>query len=180
MDLHRREASVLLVIDQAEELLGGQASADAPTFLTTLLRALDRPGARLFALATLRSDFLGSFQNHPSLRGVRFRTVTLGPMPSDRFAELIEGPAARAEIHVEPALVATMVQEAGKPDALPLLAFTLRELWEDCDKASPEFTLKTYRDEFGGLEGPSAGRSSWSSRRRAGLRGSRWPCAAAS
>ncbi len=122
-------------------------------FLTALLRALESPGGRLFALATLRSDFLGSFQNHPSLRGSRFRTATLGPMPPARFPELIEGPAQRAVINVEPALVTTMVQEAEKPDALPLLAFTLRELWERCDKASPAFTLKTYRDEFGGLDG---------------------------
>ena len=151
----RREAAVLFVIDQAEELLQTAQSDEAEKLLTALLRALDVPGGRVFALATLRSDFLGSFQNHDVLRGVKFANVPLGLMPLESFPQVIEGPAARAEIALEPGLVPLMVQHAKTGDALPLLAFTLRELWERC-KDDALFTLKAYRDELGGIQGAVA------------------------
>ena len=152
----RREAGVpLVVLDQAEELLQSMGAGEAEAFLTALLRALARPGGRVFGLMTLRSDFLGSFQNHPAMRGVAFADVPLGPMPMEGFPQLIEGPAARAGITLEPGLVATMVADARTDDALPLLAFTLREMYER-GRDGAEFTRKLYRDDLGGINGAVA------------------------
>jgi energy-coupling factor transporter ATP-binding protein EcfA2 len=69
MSLDRRDASVLLVVDQAEELLESVAADQASEFLNLLRRATERRGGRVFVLLTLRSDFLGSFQNHVALGG---------------------------------------------------------------------------------------------------------------
>jgi hypothetical protein len=155
MRLGRREASVLLVVDQAEELLQGVAGGEASAFLDVLQRATERPGGRVFGLLTLRSDFLGSFQNHPALRGVAFADLPLGLMPVERFPQVIEGPADRAAIALEPGLVPSMIADARTDDALPLLAFTLREMYERC-RDRDRLTLKVYRDDLGGIKGAVA------------------------
>jgi hypothetical protein len=155
MALGRRAASVLVVVDQAEELLQGVAPEESATFLTVLRRATARPGGRVFGLLTLRSDFLGSFQGHPALMGVAFADIVLGPLPVESFPQVIEGPAARAEIALGPGLVPSLIADARTDDALPLLAFTLREMYERCrDQAT--FTLEVYRDDLGRINGAVA------------------------
>jgi len=151
----RREASVLLVVDQAEELLRSVARDEASAFLNVLRRATERPGGRVFGLLTLRSDFLGSFQNHPALLGVAFADLPLGRLPVERFPQVIEGPADRAAIALEPGLVPSMIADARTDDALPLLAFTLREMYERC-RDQERLTLKVYRDDLGGIKGAVA------------------------
>ena len=78
--------------------------------------------------------------------------MTLGPLPVARFSDVIAVPAARAEIELEPGLVSAMIADAQGKDALPLLAFTLRELYERCHERS-KFTLTVYRDELGSIDG---------------------------
>jgi len=152
MAVGEREASVLLVVDQAEELFPSVDPGAASDFLATLQRTMSRSGGRVFAILTLRSDFLGSFQNHPSLRGLPFANVPLGLLPVDRFAQVIEGPAARAQITLEPGLVHAMMSDAKTSDALPLLAFTLEQMNKRC-KNEAGFTLAVYRDELGRMDG---------------------------
>ena len=48
-----------------------------------------------------------------------------------------------------------MIADAGTDDALPLLAFTLREMYERC-RDQARFTLKVYRDDLGGIKGAVA------------------------
>ena len=80
------EATVLLTIDQAEELFGYTASEPATRFLRLLRAGLETADRRLMAIATLRSDFLGDFQNHPVLQDgeyphhFRYRAVPVDPM----------------------------------------------------------------------------------------------------
>jgi hypothetical protein len=152
MLLGRREASVLLVVDQAEELLQGVVGDEASALLQVLRRATERRGGRVFGLTTLRSDFLGSFQNHPALRGVAFADLPLALLPVENFPQVIEGPADRAALALEPGLVPSMIADARTDDALPLLAFTLREMYERC-RDQGRLALKVYRDELGGIKG---------------------------
>ena len=58
-----REATLLLCLDQAEELFAQSPEREATRFLGLLRAALERANGQLMALATLRSDFLGRFQN---------------------------------------------------------------------------------------------------------------------
>ena len=102
-------------------------------------------------LATLRSDFLGSFQCHPTLVGLPFDDLKLGPMEAPAYARVIEGPAEVAGLQLEPGLTDRMVADTRTGDALPLLAFTLRELWERYGKDG-DLTLTEY-EHLGGLEG---------------------------
>ena len=98
MELGHREASILLVVDQAEELFQTVPEDECSALLCVLHRATEPPGGRVFVLLTLRSDFLGIFQDRAMQRVLSFEPVNLGPMPVERFPQLIDGPAARAEL----------------------------------------------------------------------------------
>lgn len=130
------ETTVLLTIDQAEELFGYTPAEAATRFLRLLRAGLEIGDRRLMVIATLRSDFLGDFQNHPVLQDseyphhFRYRAVPVDPMPLRSFPELIRGPAQLAGLQLEDGLVEAMVHDTGTRDALPLLAFTLRRLYE--------------------------------------------------
>ncbi len=78
---------------------------------------------------TLRSDYLGELQQAPALTAP-FEEFSLKPMPLARVRDIIEGPARVAGLTVDGALVAAAMNDAATDDALPLLAFALRELYD--------------------------------------------------
>ena len=151
----RPEASVLLFIDQLEEILGRDTGDQATRFLAFLRAAIEEPRSPIRVLATLRSDFLGDFQGHPALRDLAFETLNVGPMSVDGFAQVIEGPAELAGIELQAGLVQAMVGDTETEDALPLLAFTLRELWEGYGQDA-RLGVDEYREKLGGLHGAVA------------------------
>jgi hypothetical protein len=130
------ETTLLLTIDQAEELFGYSLPEAATRFLRLLRAALEAADRRLMAVATLRSDFLGEFQSHPALQDseyphhFRYRAVPVDPMPLRNFPAIIQSPARLAGVQLDDGLVEAIVHDTGTRDALPLLAFTLRRLYE--------------------------------------------------
>ena len=74
---------------------------------------------------TLRSDYLDRLQKVANLS---FEEFSLKPLPLERVRDIIEGPARVAALTVEDGFVAAAMMDAATEDALPLLAFTLREL----------------------------------------------------
>lgn len=151
-------ARVVLVLDQLEELLtcGGNRLGPEQAFLK-MFRALCECDAFL-VIATLRSDFLGEFQGSEELRSLEFEALPLGPLSPGQLRQVIAGPAALAGFDIEPELVDALCADASGADALPLLAFALRELWER-RSASGQMQLSTYRDAIGGLAGAIARRA---------------------
>src|SRR5262245_9161615 len=133
---HQADTTALPTIDQAEELFGYSPPEAATRFLRLLRAALEAADRRLMAVATLRSDFLGEFQNHPVLQDgkyvhyFRYQAVPVDPMPLRNFPAIIEGPARLAGLQLDDGLVEAIVHDTGTRDALPLLAFTLRRLYE--------------------------------------------------
>lgn len=150
-----RDATVVLVIDQLEELLTYGAGAGAQQLLPLLEAALNAPGSPLMVISTLRSDFLGDFQLNPAAITLGFENLQLGPMPKERLFKVIEGPAEMAGLRLEAGLTQALIEDTETNDALPLLAFTLRELYEKFgdDKL---LKLKEYREDLGGLAGSVA------------------------
>jgi len=147
-----QEATVLLMIDQCEELLAVDVNEEGGRFLLFLRAALERADSHLMVLATLRSDFLGSFQDHRAIRGLRVEPFAVPQMEVDHFTLVIKGPAGIAGLELEEGLVQAMINDTKTADALPLLAFTLRELWEGFGQ-DKLLTLEEYRDKLGRLEG---------------------------
>jgi hypothetical protein len=152
---NQREAKVLLVIDQTEELLGLTDSASVGGFLPLIRAALDTPNSPLMVICTMRSDFLGDFQQHPSAGNLALEDLWVGPMSVDRLVKVIEGPAEKAGVELEPGLTEALVKDTETEDALPLLAFTLRELYERYGD-DRLLTIEEYRDKLGGLAGSVA------------------------
>jgi len=124
------EAQILLSIDQGEELFGALVPEEVQRFFRILTAALggDLP---FLAVMTLRSEFLGRLQAaEKDGLTTRFEEVSLAPMPMAHIPAIIKGPARVAGLEVEEAFVQQAAADAETEDALPLLAFALRELYE--------------------------------------------------
>jgi WD40 repeat protein len=151
----RREATVLVVIDQLEELLGRNVDRSAALFFRLLSAVLNQPGCPFIVVATLRSDFLGAFQSHEAILKLAYEPLPLPPMALADFAQVIEGPAKVAGVELEAGLAQAMIADTATDDALPLLAFTLRELWDRYSQDG-RLTVDDYRNRLGGLQGSLA------------------------
>jgi WD40 repeat protein len=144
------EAQILIPIDQGEELFGVADPDEAKRFLETLSHTLSE-SLPFMAVIAIRSDFLGQLQSATALTA-RFEEFSLGPMPLARIAQIIRGPAKVAGVNVEEAFVQQAARDAATEDALPLLAFALRELWDrSANKALNLEGYKALGDEKAGL-----------------------------
>lgn len=144
------DASILLPLDQAEEVVTLADPAQQTAFLTLLshLLADDLP---FVAVAALRADYLPALQAVQAL-SVPYDLFPLDAMPLDRISDVIRGPARVAHVKVEDGLVSAITQDAKVPDALPLVAAALRELYERFG-ADGDLTLAEYESLGARAEG---------------------------
>ena len=150
-----RQRTLVLVIDQFEELLVGGPDADgqeteADRFLAFLQELLGLRAAGLLVLATMRIDFMPLLQERCSDLLHKAHSMPLRPIKVEDFGELIEGPAARSGLDLEAGLKERLVAESEGPDSLPLLAFTLEKLWRQ--RQANLLTLAAY-EQLNGVEG---------------------------
>ncbi|MEB3357712.1 MAG: caspase family protein [Synechococcales bacterium] len=133
---HHTDRKLLLVIDQFEELITlNRDEPQAEEFLMALVRAIASYPDQLRLVLTLRSDFEPQFQ-HGALKeswsGARF---VVPPMTRAELRESIEEPASHRVMYFQSddakqPLVDQLIDEvADMPGALPLLSFTLSELY---------------------------------------------------
>ena len=118
---------VIVTVDQAEQLFTS-ASDDLRDFMDLLADLSKQADRRMMVLATLRSDLLNLFQTHRALEGLVYETFPVAPIETRQLPLVIEGPAKLGGLQIEPGLVQLMVQDSASGDALPLLAFTLRQM----------------------------------------------------
>ncbi|MGW6424558.1 nSTAND1 domain-containing NTPase [Nocardia sp. NPDC055053] len=152
--------TVVVPIDQGEELFSAEAGAEAGAFLA-LLGALLRTGEtdelQLIVAMTIRADRYEALQQAPELLAVRAREFgDLKPPPVTEYKGVITGPADRAtaaglRLSLDPALVARLLDDAtGGADSLPLLALTLSRLYLDYGSTG-RLALADY-ESMGGME----------------------------
>jgi WD40 repeat protein len=135
MQLTARRAgqqNVLLVVDQAEELVTLTGVREQQEFLRLLNGAMSEDSP-LWAVATVRSEFLSTAPERAGLAEAVHESVVVEPLSRARLPEIIQRPAQRAGVEFTPGLVERMVEETVGGDALPLLAYTLRELYRRAD-----------------------------------------------
>ena len=151
--------AVALAIDQAEELLRPEGAAEGGALLE-LVRDLTRgDDPAVIAIFAIRSDSYDALEHAKPLEGLAQSALPLLPMPRGAYKDVIEGPARRyAEagnaLTIEPQLTDRLLEDidkGGGSDALPLLAFTLEQLFLDY-RRSGALRLTNYED-FGGLKG---------------------------
>ncbi len=129
--------TLVLSIDQGEELFLAEAQDEAKPFLALLRDLVKDDAPALITVFTIRSDNYEALQVAEQLDGVRQDTFGLPPMPKGAYAEVVKGPTRRLRgtarsLAIEDALVdalLTDIDAGGAKDALPLLAFTLERLY---------------------------------------------------
>jgi formylglycine-generating enzyme required for sulfatase activity len=148
---------VVLHVDQLEELTTLSEPAEA-THLAELMGLLASgvPGVRL--LATARSDFLTRLGVLPGLGEALARALyLLRPLGRAEVREVVTGPARVKGTRFESeALIDTLVESTLRAEgSLPLLQFTLAELWEARDRARGIIPT-TALEALGGVNGALA------------------------
>ena len=144
---------LVLVIDQFEEVFTLVDDEDARRhFLGSLEAAVSDPHSRLRVVVTLRADFYDRPLRYRGFADLfASRVESLVPLSAEQLEQVITKPAERADVSLEPGLVAAMLADvAEEPGALPLLEYALTELFERRDGRT--LTLGAYR-EIGGVSG---------------------------
>jgi formylglycine-generating enzyme required for sulfatase activity len=151
--------TLILSIDQGEELFGVEGQDEAQVLLALLRDLLVADAPALIVVFAIRSDSYAHLQEAKLLEGIRKMPFDFGPMPKGSYAEVIKGPALRLEgtkrpLAIEDALVDTLladIEAGGAKDALPLLAFTLERLYVE-HGGDGDMTIAEYRS-LGGIQG---------------------------
>jgi hypothetical protein len=149
---------VVLLIDQFEELFNLTTSEkERQQFIDLLVTAATEPGGPLLLLLTLRADFYDRPFPYRELSWLiqRYQSVVL-PMEMRDLRAAIRQPAALPDVQLtfEGNLVGDLLFEVqGQPGALPLLQFTLDQLFER--RQNRLLTVQAYQ-EIGGVKGALA------------------------
>jgi WD40 repeat protein len=150
-DVNTRAPTVVLAIDQGEELFLTEGASESAALLSLLRDLLDADAPAVLMVFTIRSDSYEQLQTAKAFEGMAQQTLSLTPMPRGAYQAVIEGPAARLRdterpLAIEPTLTQALfsdVGEEGGRDSLPLLAFTLERLYLEYGGRG-RLTLKDY------------------------------------
>lgn len=149
---------ITLVIDQFEEVFILAQELERKQLLELLTTAINDTSCRLRVILSLRADFYDRpllYEGFSQL--VQDHTQVVLPLSAEELESAITSPAKRVGLHVETDLIAAIVSDVREePGALPLLQYTLTELFEK--RANQKMTLAAYRAS-GGVSGALAQRA---------------------
>jgi len=155
------KVALLLVVDQLDELFGADIGNDIRARFAQLLGLLARSG-RVWVIATLRADLFDHFLSQKDLKQLKDdgSSYDLAPPDAAALAEIVRAPAAAAGLVYESdtktgeRLDERLLADAERADLLPLLQFTLNQLFEARERRDHggQLTFAAYR-ALGGLEG---------------------------
>jgi hypothetical protein len=148
---------LLVVVDQLEELFRLTPESDRRPFLRTLRGALGN--APFTLVLALRADFYGQMIALDPELSDRFPSAQLnvGGMTRDELRESITLPADWAGLQMEAGLVDRILADVdSEPGRLPLVEFTLTELWNG--REGHRLTNRAYT-KMGGVAGSLASRA---------------------
>jgi hypothetical protein len=126
-------AWVLLPLDQMEALVvadrlvsnsasGSRATTQAKLLLDVLVKVLGWRTQHVVVVVTIRTEFIPRLEEVFAGTEFRLRQSPLNAIGS--LAEIIEEPAERFGLELEPGLSAQIIKDVHNADALPLLAYT--------------------------------------------------------
>lgn len=153
---------LLLVIDQFEEVFslarGSHAEQERKQFFNCLVGALNLVPDCLSLVIVLRTDFITKCSLYEGLaQKITQHQLVVPPLKYEQIKATIIRPAQKVGLLCEPSLVYTMLFDvSGAPGELPLLQYTLFELWQlrriGNSGAIARLTLEAYQ-ELGGIRG---------------------------
>jgi hypothetical protein len=144
--------TVLLAIDQGEELFNEEGQDEAKRFIDILTKAL-AADPRTMAILVMRSDAFPLVQSDQTLTALPKDTFTLDMMLEGSLRGVIEGPTGLVDppLAIDPQLTDALLEDISGQDALPLLAFTLAHLYDNT-RVDNALTLAGY-DKIGRVKG---------------------------
>ncbi|MDD5321857.1 MAG: TIR domain-containing protein [Methylococcales bacterium] len=166
LDKDQMPPTLVIPIDQAEELFSADGHEEATAFLTLLSHLLSPPVTQaaqhrsvrnqVIFLMAIRSESYGHLQSEPQLAYVKKVPFDLSPLTITEYKAVIEGPAARAtlagrKLTIDPELKDALLRDTVGADALPLLAFTLERLFVEYG-GDGDLRLSEY-EGLGGISG---------------------------
>ncbi len=148
------ERTVVIFVDQVEELFTLASPVEAARF-AEILASLALSGSLLRVLLGVRGDFLARLAALPGIGAEVARApYLLRPLSADKLREVIVVPARRSGVaFVSPVTIDDLVRFAMSSEgALPLLQFTLAELWEARNRETNVIGIDTLA-ALGGVDG---------------------------
>ena len=136
LDRAQKDVRLLVLVDQFEELFTTcQDEGSCRALINNLLYAATVPDGRTIVVITIRADFYGQCSAYPMLAaGLSDHQVLVGAMHAEELRTAITRPAQLTGCELEPGLAETLTDEViGQPGSLPLLQYTLTELWNRRD-----------------------------------------------
>ncbi len=126
----RHAPTFVVVIDQFEEVFTLAPAEDAASLLAALAEVC-RTVERVRVVPVVRADYYGNASIDPDFAWLLSnRHVLVGPMTTRELRRAVTAPAARAGLHLEPAMVEAVLDDVvDQPGALPHLSTALRETW---------------------------------------------------
>lgn len=141
----------VLVIDQFEETFTlCQDQEEREAFIGNLLQLANAREHRHLVILTMRADYESYLNKVPFFKSlVEQGEVRVAAMNASELHEAIEVPAESVGLKFEAGLIDELVREiVGEPAALPLLQFTLLQLWDNRERN--RVTWEVYR-RLGGV-----------------------------
>jgi len=129
----KRGARVLLIVDQAEELLSDREKdqeKEQALFFDLVMGALGKDDCPLHVIWTLRSDFLPEFQHQLGTRELNSDKMHLELMDRHDLVQAIKSPAELVGVKLQSGLAQKMITDIHDGHALPSLSFTLSALYQ--------------------------------------------------
>ena len=142
----------LLVVDQFEELFTLCSDADKKKQFIKLLSQVP-PQSRLSAVINIRADFMVDCLEDSDLTQLIKDPVFMPPLEGASLEAVILKPSKCQGYELEEGLLGEILQDVVDEEAaLPLLEFTLKQLWEKRDLERHLLTREGYQ-AIGGLTG---------------------------
>lgn len=145
----------ILVIDQFEEVFTRcENQTERDQFFTCLMGALSGSDNRLCLIIAMRADFVGKCLEQPYsglAQQIQQHLISVLPLEPGELKAAICKPAEQVGLTIEPVLVTAILNDiAGAPGSLPLLQYTLKELWQQ--RQGNQLKLADYH-ALGGING---------------------------
>ncbi len=148
--LNNQKSHLAIIVDQFEELFTLCSDTKSRRlFIDNLLNLIKVPGCTV--IITLRADFYAEALSYrPLADALQDAQVNLAAMDEEELRAAIEKPAANYSVSLEEGLSQRLIDAVlESPSNLPLLEFTLTQLWEK--QRDGWLTHQAY-EEIGGVE----------------------------
>ena len=145
---------VVMVIDQFEEAFTMCNEIQRQEFFNYLIE-LNQLNPHLYLFIGMRSDFRSRLREYrPLMECINKPYINVEHLNREEIAEAIVKPADWVGLGIEGELKERIINDVEDyPGSLPLLQYTLTELWNEAQKRGEQFLRLSTYTQLGGIEG---------------------------